>query len=212
MSILPSSVAEARQVGARHYYTGEPCKRGHVVKRLASTRSCVECSREHSQKFMREKRSDPEKREGMNRQWREWYHSGNQAKRVENTEKWRGENREKVRAITRRGNAKFRSTPEGVAYCFAVKCLSRCLKNKTDRTFSLLGYTKRDLVRRIESRFLPGMSWDNYGEWHIDHIVPVSYWIKRGEEDPAKINALDNLTPLWARDNISKGAKFRGGE
>lgn len=87
------------------------------------------------------------------------------------------------------------------------KCIYRCLKNKTDRTHNLLGYAAADLADSIRSKFLDGMTWDNYGEWHIDHIKPISVFIKSGITDPKVINSLDNLQPLWAFDNLSKGAK-----
>lgn len=69
------------------------------------------------------------------------------------------------------------------------------------------GYLSGDLKSYIESLFLDGMSWDNHGEWHVDHIKPVSKFIEDGIYDPAKINALSNLQPLWARDNWAKAAR-----
>lgn len=69
------------------------------------------------------------------------------------------------------------------------------------------GYLSGDLKSHIESLFLDGMSWDNHGEWHVDHIKPVSKFIDLGIYDPAKINALSNLQPLWARDNWAKAAR-----
>lgn len=75
---------------------------------------------------------------------------------------------------------------------------------------SLLGYTLSDLVRHLERQFLPGMSWDNIGDWHIDHIIPrASFSYKDERDDEFKACwALTNLRPLWAKDNISKGAKI----
>jgi len=59
-------------------------------------------------------------------------------------------------------------------------------------------------METISSRFTPGMSWDNYGEWHIDHKIPVSHFVNKGEVRPHIINALCNLQPLWAEENLSK--------
>lgn len=70
-----------------------------------------------------------------------------------------------------------------------------------------LGYSAEDLRARIEINFKPGMSWGNHGEWHIDHRVPVSRLIDRGINDPAVINCLSNLVPLWASENLKKGAR-----
>ena len=50
------------------------------------------------------------------------------------------------------------------------------------------------------------MSWDNYGKWHVDHKKPISLFNKN---TPAHIvNALSNLQPLWAKDNLSKGKRL----
>lgn len=50
------------------------------------------------------------------------------------------------------------------------------------------------------------MSWDNYGEWHIDHIKSIS---KFGDKtNPRLINALCNLQPLWCSDNLMKSDKW----
>jgi hypothetical protein len=80
---------------------------------------------------------------------------------------------------------------------------------KSKPTFDLLGYTVNELKLHLESKFLEGMTWENYGEWHIDHIVPQS---KLKYESPDHPNfkicwSLNNLQPLWAVDNIKKGSK-----
>jgi hypothetical protein len=46
---------------------------------------------------------------------------------------------------------------------------------KNQKTNEILGYTPLELKAHIEKQFKEGMSWDNYGEWHIDHAVPISY-------------------------------------
>ncbi len=50
------------------------------------------------------------------------------------------------------------------------------------------------------------MTWENHGEWHVDHKVPVSSFSP--DADMKVVNALSNLQPLWAEDNISKGCKY----
>lgn len=69
-------------------------------------------------------------------------------------------------------------------------------------------YTEDQLRSRLEFQFKDGMSWENYGEWHIDHKKPIARFVSQGMYDLRLINALSNLQPLWAKDNISKGAKF----
>jgi hypothetical protein len=80
--------------------------------------------------------------------------------------------------------------------------LKRLNKNKEDETIKLLGYSAIQLKQHIESLFLEGMSWENYGEWHIDHIKMVSEFDKDTTVDV--VNSLDNLRPLWASDNCSR--------
>lgn len=55
------------------------------------------------------------------------------------------------------------------------------------------------------------MIWDNYGEWHIDHIIPISKFHFESFEDEGfkKAWALNNLQPLWANENMKKGGKWR---
>lgn len=75
-------------------------------------------------------------------------------------------------------------------------------KSKECKTIELLGYSPLELKHHIESLFFDDMSWDNYGKWHIDHIKMVSTFSK---DTPSNIiNALSNLRPLWAYDNLSR--------
>lgn len=75
----------------------------------------------------------------------------------------------------------------------------------------VVGYTLSDLVGHLESQFVPGMSWDNYGlhGWHIDHIRPVSSFDLTEDDQVVECWALSNLRPLWAADNWSKGARYQ---
>lgn len=79
--------------------------------------------------------------------------------------------------------------------------------------FTILGYSVDELKTHIESKFQLGMSWDNIGKWHIDHIIPESLFHYSSYEDDnfKKCWGLDNLQPLWAKDNIAKSNKLLGG-
>lgn len=82
-------------------------------------------------------------------------------------------------------------------------------EKKVNRSHHILGYSPMQLRQRIEFQFQPGMTWANHGDWHIDHKKPVSAFIRQGITDPKTINALCNLQPLWARDNLSKGSLWQ---
>lgn len=86
-------------------------------------------------------------------------------------------------------------------------CLGTGKGGQTAET--MLGYKMAELRAHLEKQFLDGMGWHNMGEWHIDHIVPLASFTITGPDDPElrRAWALTNLRPLWAEDNIRKGAK-----
>ena len=73
----------------------------------------------------------------------------------------------------------------------------------------ILGYSTDDLIKHIESMFADGMTWNNMGQWHIDHIIPKSFFEFNSTEDVEfrYCWSLENLRPLWAKDNQEKSAK-----
>lgn len=87
-----------------------------------------------------------------------------------------------------------------------LSALKRLNGTKKSSTINMLGYTPLDLKTHIELLFLDGMSWENWGEWHIDHKYPVSKFDKN--TPMCIVNSLDNLQPLWASDNLSKSNKI----
>lgn len=77
---------------------------------------------------------------------------------------------------------------------------------KPNKTHILLGCTYSTLMRHIESLFTSGMTWENRGKWHIDHIIPLAS--ATNEEELIKLCHYTNLQPLWAVDNLRKGSKI----
>ena len=70
-----------------------------------------------------------------------------------------------------------------------------------------LGCSIPKLKLYLESKFLPGMTWDNYGQWHIDHVKPLDSFDLTDPNQLTKACYYRNLQPLWAIDNIRKGNK-----
>lgn len=70
----------------------------------------------------------------------------------------------------------------------------------------VVGFTLNKFKKHIEKLFQKNMTWDNYGEWHIDHKIPISVFnfTKSEHRDFQRCWALKNLQPLWAKENISK--------
>ena len=71
-----------------------------------------------------------------------------------------------------------------------------------------LPYSVDELMRHLESRFKNGMTWGNYGEWHIDHVKPCSLFDHSIKEQFQECWDLNNLQPLWASENLSKGDRY----
>jgi 5-methylcytosine-specific restriction endonuclease McrA len=70
----------------------------------------------------------------------------------------------------------------------------------------LLGYSLPELREHLERQFVRGMSWEKIGDWHIDHILPLSSFTATSADDPEvrRAWALTNLRPLWAKENMQK--------
>ncbi len=128
---------------------------------------------------------------------------------------WRDKNRVNINEKTRLWYLNKRRNDPG----FRLKCNTRtaiwtCLKErnvtKYRSTFELLGYTLEELMIHLEQQFTEGMTWDNYGEWHVDHKIPMaSFNFETTEDREFKLCwSLENLQPLWGLDNLSKGTKL----
>jgi hypothetical protein len=132
------------------------------------------------------------------------YYENNKELFSKNAKLWTELNRDKRNEISKKHYNEYKTL------MICRRLIKRTIKylgtEKESTTIELLGYSPCQLKESIESKFTNGMSWSNYGEWHIDHKKPISVFDKT--EKPNVINSLDNLQPLWAFDNLSKGCKF----
>ena len=80
--------------------------------------------------------------------------------------------------------------------------------SKSASTEDLVGCTMDELRHHLESKFTDGMTWDNYGEWHVDHIKPCAMFDFSVDNHQFECFHYTNLQPLWAKDNYSKGKKY----
>ena len=78
--------------------------------------------------------------------------------------------------------------------------------SKDSKTQTLLGCTFKEFAAHLQSKFKEGMTLENHGEWHIDHIKPCA--LAASPEELAALFHFTNLQPLWASENISKGSKY----
>jgi len=86
--------------------------------------------------------------------------------------------------------------------------LNRLGTVKQGHTIEMLGYSALELKKHIEKQFTDGMTWDNYGDWHIDHIKGVINFDK--DSDVSVVCALENLRPLWATTREINGIIYEG--
>jgi hypothetical protein len=80
---------------------------------------------------------------------------------------------------------------------------------KFTSTINLLGTSIPNVIKYLEKKFKPGMTWENHGKWHIDHIRPCAHFDLTDTKQQLECFHYTNLQPLWAFDNMSKGAKIR---
>ena len=79
---------------------------------------------------------------------------------------------------------------------------------KLNSTLTLTSCTIVRLKEYLESKFQEGMTWENHGQWHIDHIKPCASFKLENEDEQQLCFHYTNLQPLWAKDNLSKGSKI----
>ena len=78
--------------------------------------------------------------------------------------------------------------------------------NKSKKTMHILGIPNIEFLwKHLEKKFQPGMTRENYGEWHIDHIKSCASFNLNDPKEQEICFHYENLQPLWAYDNKSKG-------
>jgi hypothetical protein len=95
--------------------------------------------------------------------------------------------------------------------CRLYSALTRNKLSKIDKfsnTIELLGCTTEELWKHLESMFSDGMTRENYGKWHVDHIIPCDNFNLFDVEQQKLCFHYTNLQPLWAKDNLIKGNKI----
>lgn len=130
--------------------------------------------------------------------------------------KWRDENREQLRRKQREWERnRYNTDPmyklnHNMRYGVWASLKERGGNKQGLHTFQMLGYTVDQLKSHLESQFTEGMTWENYGKWHVDHRKPISSFNFTSHKDPEfqQCWALENLQPMWGEENWSKGSKI----
>ena len=134
--------------------------------------------------------------------------------------KWRAKNIEKARAISRKASKKHRFSSINVTIRLRMigrmyAALDRTLRREhrarhggtPEAMKNWIGCTPEQLRRYLELQFTDGMRWDNFGQWHIDHVIPLCRFDAKSEADMKEAWHYTNLRPLWAKQNLSRPSK-----
>lgn len=180
--------------GATTYFTGEACKHGHVSFRWTRSGTCSICSARMVAAHYRK----------------------NARKIKQRAKVAYAKNYKRVSAKhTQYTRERYRADPEYKTLCSLRGRLNRriSLKKavKAKQMLDLIGCDKAQLVAHISSLFEPGMSWENYGQWHIDHIMPCAAFDLMDPAQQVECFHYTNLQPLWAIDNLRKNSRLPGG-
>lgn len=155
----------------------------------------------------RKREKNPEKHKLLNKLWRE----KNRDRHNQNARDYYKANRQKANETKRKRKLERRKTDTLYALKTSVRSLiCKAFREKSFKKSSqageIIGCDWHDLKSHIEDQFIDGMSWTNRRQWHIDHIVPLAS--ANTPDDIVRLNHYSNLRPLWALDNLKKGARM----
>jgi hypothetical protein len=142
------------------------------------------------------------------------YNLKNKEKQREYNKKYYQSNEEKIKQNTKEYQKNKLQNDSLFKFRFSTRNLiSQSFKRKKNNNWSkktktenILGCTIEEFRSYIKIKFDKKMTFENYGKWHLDHIIPISY--AKTEEEVIKLNHYTNFQPLWAKDNLSKGNKI----
>lgn len=152
------------------------------------------------------------------------YRQKNSAKAKEYFEEYSKKNREKLlrqkreyfqrpevkERVNKYQKSRRKSDPKYRLFSAFRSAVSGMVSGKIGATRHL-PYTAEELCRHLERQFVKGMSWENYGDWHVDHITPCASFNISGDPKCNEFQAcwaLTNLRPMWASENMSKQDKI----
>ena len=154
-----------------------------------------------------------DKNKSRQREYCKEYYKENREKLLDAAKQYYEDNREKK--IAYQGEYSKRRMKEDPVFKLTAYMRSRVrhaiyngFASKKCGTFDLVGCEPLELKECLESQFTDGMTWENYGKWHVDHIKPCSSFDLTLDEEQRKCFHHSNLQPLWAEDNIRKSDNY----
>jgi len=157
--------------------------------------------------------SKPETKERLKKNHKKWSEQ-NKEHLSKYIKEYRENNVDKIRQIKRdyERNRKARDPIYKLISNFRTAIYTVLKESNVDKYghyFDILQYTPEQLILHLELQFKDTMSWDNYGEWHVDHKLPITHFniSEMGDEEFMRCWSLDNLQPMWGIENIRKSNK-----
>jgi hypothetical protein len=130
-------------------------------------------------------------------------------------QKWREKNIDKHREYKRKYEKHRKDTDPlyKLISNFRTAIYQVLKENRVDKNqsyFDVLQYTPEQLIVHLEKQFTERITWENYGEWHVDHKQPISSFNiqEMGDSEFMKCWSLENLQPMWGEENIRKSNKI----
>jgi hypothetical protein len=163
---------------------------------------------------MKKYESKPEVKERKKETHKKWL-SENKDKWNEYIKEYREKNVDKIRKIKRdyERTRKANDPLYKLVANFRTAIWTVLKENNMDKYghyFEILQYSPEQLSNHLENQFTEGMEWENYGEWHVDHKIPITAFNFQeiGDNEFMKCWSLDNLQPMWGDENIRKSNKI----
>jgi hypothetical protein len=158
--------------------------------------------------------SKPETKERKRKNYDKWYEQ-NKEHRKEYLKEYREKNVDNIRKTKREyeRNRKANDPLYKLISNFRTAIYQVLKENRVDKNqsyFDVLQYTPEQLIVHLEKQFTEGITWENYGEWHVDHKQPISSFNiqEMGDSEFMKCWSLENLQPMWGEENIRKSNKI----
>jgi hypothetical protein len=189
---------------------------------------CKECSKEYYKKYHEKNKNYSKEHRKKNKEYYKEYRKNNSEKNKEYYKKWREENKEKIKQnakiyfqknkeILQKKSYEYTKQKKQKDYFFKFKInirsnIVKSFKRGTNqfkkdaKTEMILGCTIEEFVCYIQSLFTNGMTLENHGEWHLDHIIPLAS--VNTQEEIKKLCHYTNYQPLWAEENLTKSKKI----
>lgn len=209
------SVRDAKQMKSVKNSAGQVqcryCEQWKWEDEMRSTNQCRECygmrNREHRDKYYQiYKEEHKEERREYGREYMREYYQRHKEELREKKKKYLMRRRHTDPQYRLRMNLKNR--------LWHALC-SRGIRKNGTYTEEIIGCSISFLKQQLESQFQTGMSWDNYGVWVVDHIIPDSSFPYNSVDDPEcrKCWNWENLQPLWEWENRVKSNRldYKGG-